>query len=314
MTSISARLSGHPGHRRRFGADMASVGLILKPFAALADAEGAEWITTGLFLRWTETFGSASSNARAGRPCIVRGFASWLHGIDDRSEVPPKGLIPRRGTRPRPWIRTEAEIERIAIAAAALPSRSGLRGATCPALFGLIAVTGLRIGEALGLDDRDVDAVNATLSVRHAKSGKCRVIPVARCVVAKPQACRQFRDHVVAHAGSGALFQAGNGKRTSACSAEWNFARVGQAIGLRRPSPGRGRGPRIRDLRRATASPTIPDWFRQGRDVDAEMCKLGACPGHENPSGTWRHIEAVPELPALAGERGLRTLGEGGAS
>ena len=314
MTSISTRLSEYLDHRRRFGADMTGVGLVLKPFAAFADAEGAEWITTELFLRWKETFGSASSNTWAGRLCIVRSFASWLHGIDERCEVPPKGLIPRRGIRPRPWIYTKAEIEQIVITAAALPSPSGLRGATCSTLFGLIAVTGLRIGEALGLDDRDVDTEDATLSIRRAKNGKCRVIPVTWCVVAKLQAYQQFRDHVVARAGSGALFQAESGKRTSVHYAERNFARVGQAIGLRQPSSGRGRGPRIHDLRHAMATVTILDWFRQGRDVDAEMYKLSAYLGHANPAGTWWYIEAVPELLALASERGLRTLGDGGAS
>lgn len=314
MTSISARLSEYLDHRRRFGADMTAVGLALKPFAAFADAEGAEWITTELFLRWKDTFGSAGSNTWAGRLCLVRGFTLWLQGLDDRHEVPPKGLIPWRRSRPRPWIYSEAEIEQIVVAAAALPSQSGLRGATCSTLFGLIAVTGLRVGEALGLDDRDVDAVNATLSVRHGKNRKSRVIPVTRCVVAKLQAYQQFRDHVVVRAGSGALFRAENGKRTTANNAQRNFARVGQIIGLRQPSSGNGHGPRIHDLRHAMASLTILDWFRQGRDVDAEMYKLSAYLGHANPSGTWWYIEAVPELLALASERGLRTLGDGGAS
>ena len=314
MTSISARLSEYLDHRRRFGADMTAVGLDLKPFAAFADAEGAEWITTELFLRWKETFGSAGSNTWASRLCLVRSFARWLQGLDDRHEVPPKGLIPRRGTRPRPWIYSEAEIEQIVITAAALPSRSGLRGATFSTVFGLVAVTGLRIGEALGLDDRDVDAEDAALVIRHAKNGKSRVIPVTRCVVTKLQAYQQFRDHVVAHAGSGALFQAESGKRTKVFSAEWNFARVGQTIGLRKPSSGRGRGPRIHDMRHSMASRTILDWFRQGRDVDAEMYKLSAYLGHAKPSGTWWYIEAVPELLALASERGLKTLGDGGAS
>ena len=84
------------------------------------------------------------------RLCVVRSFAVWLQGLDNRHEVPPKGLLPGRGTHPRQRIYSEAEIERIVVTAAALPSPSGLRGSTCSTLFGLIAVTGLRIGEALG--------------------------------------------------------------------------------------------------------------------------------------------------------------------
>ena len=161
-------------------------------------------------------------------------------------------------------------------------------------------MTGLRIGEALGLDDRDVDAEDATLAIRQTKNAKSRVIPVARCVVAKLQACQHLRDHVVTHAGSDALFRSETGKRTGMYAAFWSFAKVGQAIGLREPSPAKGRGPRIHDLRHSFASRTILDWFRQGLNVDDEMYKLSACPGHKNPAGTWWYIEAVPELLTLA--------------
>ena len=314
MTPLSDRLCASLDHRRRFGADMTSAGSMLKPFVDFAEEEGAEWVTTDLFLRCKETFGSAGPNTWATRLCVVRSFAVWLQGLDNRHEIPPKGLIPGRGRRPRPRIYSEAEIERIVVTAAALPSPSGLRGATCSTLFGLIAVTGLRIGEALGLDDRDVDAEDATLAIRQTKNAKSRVIPVARCVVAKLQACQHLRDHVVTHAGSDALFRSETGKRTGMYAAFWSFAKVGQAIGLREPSPAKGRGPRIHDLRHSFASRTILDWFRQGLNVDDEMYKLSAYPGHKNPAGTWWYIEAVPELLTLASERGLRTLGDGGTS
>ncbi len=312
MTSLSTLLSEYLDHRRRFGADMASAGKMLKPFVAFADAEGAERVTTDLFLRWKAAFGSAGPNTWATRLGVVRSFATWLQGIDERHEVPPKGLVRRRGTRPRPYICSEAEIGRIVLAAAALPSPSGLRGATCSTLFGLIAVTGLRVGEAVGLDDRDVDAVDATLHVRQGKNGRSRVIPVTRCVVDRLQAYQGFRDRAVVHAGSGALFRTDSGRRAGVWTAQRHFREVVQSIGLHPLPP--GRGPRIHDLRHTMASRTILDWFRQGRDVDAEMYKLSAYLGHAGPSSTYYYIEAVPELLALASERGLRTLGDGGAS
>ena len=310
MIPISVRFAEYLDHRRRFGADMTSSAMVLKPFVDFADAEGAERVTTDLFLRWKAAFGSAGPNTWARRLSAVRSFATWLQGIDGRHEVPPRGLVRRRNARPRPYIFGEAEIERIVAAAAALPSPSGLRGATCSTLFGLIAVTGLRIGEATGLDDRDVDAVDATLHVRRSKNGRSRVIPVTRCVVDRLQAYQGFRDRAVGHAGSGALFRADSGRRASIRTAQENFGKVLQATGPLPP----GRGPRIHDLRHTMASRTILDWFRQGRDVDAEMYKLSAYLGHAGPSGTFYYIEAVPELLALASERGLRALGDGGAS
>lgn len=312
MTSLSTLLSEYLDHRRRFGADMASVGKVLKPFVAFADAEGVERVTTDLFLRWKAAFGSAGPNTWATRLGAVRSFATWLQGIDGQHEIPPKGLVRKCRTRPRPYIYSEAEIGQIVSAAAALHSRSGLRGATCSTLFGLMAVTGLRIREALGLDDRDLNARDATLAVRCGKNGRSRVIPVTRCVVAKLQEYQGFRDRAVVHAGSGALFRADSGRRASVRTAQGNFREVVQSIGLRPLPP--DRGPRIHDLRHAMASRTILDWFRQGRDVDAEMYKLSAYLGHAGPSYTYYYIEAVPELLALASERGLRTLGGGGAS
>ena len=311
MTSLSTLLSEYLDHRRRFGADMAAASETLEPFVAFADAEGVERVTTDLFLRWKAAFGSAGPNTWATRLGAVRGLATWLQGIDGLHEIPPKGLVRKRCTRPRPYICSEAEIGRIVAAAAALRSRSGLRGATCSTLFGLIAVTGLRIGEAVGLDDRDLNAGDATLAVRCGKNGRSRVIPVTRCVVDKLQEYQGFRDRAVAHAGSGALFRADSGRRASARTARRNFREVVQSIGLRPLPP--DRGPRIHDLRHTMASRTILDRFRQGRDVDAEMYKLSAYLGHAGPSCTFYYIEAVPELLALASERGLRTLGDGGA-
>ena len=247
MIPISVRFAEYLDHRRRFGADMRSSAVVLKPFVDFADAEGAERVTTDLFLRWKAAFGSAGPITWAKRLCVVRSFATWLQGMDGRHEIPPKGLVPRRGARPRPYIFSEAETGRIVAAAAALPSPSGLRGATCSTLFGLIAVTGLRIGEALGLDDRDLDARDATLHVRHGKNGRSRVIPVTRCVVDRLQAYRQLRDRIVVRADSGALFRADSGRRASVRTAQRNFREVVQAIGLRPLPP--GRGPRIHDLR-----------------------------------------------------------------
>ena len=84
-------------------------------------------------------------------------FARWLHGLDSRNEVPTAGLIPYRLRRPRPYIYSDDEIQCILRAAGKLPSIYGLRGMTFATFFGLVAVTGMRISEAISLDLRDVD-------------------------------------------------------------------------------------------------------------------------------------------------------------
>ena len=181
ITSLCDRLDQYIAERCSHGGNWASPAKQVRPFVTFADSEGVEWITTGLFLHWKERFGSAGRTAWAGRLSAVRVFATWFQGIDPRTEVPPKGLIPHRAMRPKPCIYSGREICRIVAEAADLKCRTGLRGATFSTMFGLIAVTGMRIGEALALHDADVDTGGAVFRVKHAKNGRDRVIPVTGC-------------------------------------------------------------------------------------------------------------------------------------
>ena len=206
--------------------------------------EGDDWITTDLFLRWKGRFGAAGPHTWAIRLSVVRGFAAWLQGIDPRTEVPPRGLIPNRQRRQRPYIYTDDEIARIVTEAAQLPSPRGLRGATYATLFGLLAVTGLRIGEAVGLDDGDVALDTAVLHVRHAKNGRWRVVPFTVCTAERLRAYRVVRNRILG-TPLATFFVGENGRRLTIHMAGYNFTRVRQNIAFREPKAGRGRGPRI---------------------------------------------------------------------
>ena len=313
MTSFTDRLEEYIAFRRRCGGDWNTAAKRLRPFVSFADAKGAEWITVDLFLRWKDTFGAASTATWADRLSAVRGFSAWLKEFDPRTEVPPKGLIPKRYQRPRPYIYADDEIVRIVTEAAALPSRLGLRSVTCATLFGLLAVTGMRVGEAIGLDDGDVDLDAAVLHVRHAKNGKDRFLPVMDCTARHLREYSAARGRILGFKITTAFFADENGLRLRSLSAERNFARVSQKIGLREKQIGNyhGHGPRLHDLRHSFASKTILDWFRLGRDIDREMYKLSTYLGHTNPAGTWWYIEAVPELLRLASERAEQAFREG---
>ena len=294
MTSYADLLDRYLAERRRYGGDLASSGLILRPFVSFADAEGDDRITTDLFLRWKDRFGAAGPHTWAIRLSVVRGFAAWLQGIDPRTEVPPRGLIPNRQRRQRPYIYTDAEIARIVTEAARLPSPRGLRSATYATLFGLLAVTGLRIGEAVGLDDGDVDLDRAVLHVRHAKNERWRVVPFTACTAEHLGAYRTLRNRVLG-ATPAAFFVGENGRRLSIHMAGYNFTRVRQNIGLGEWRAGNGRNPRLHDLRHTMASMTILDWFLSGRDPDREMYKLSTWPGpHETRRNLLVHRGPCP--------------------
>ena len=138
----------------------------------------------------------AQRSTWAERLMCVRVFARYCIGTDPRTEVPPIGLMPYRPKRATPYLYTEEEIRGLMDAAQLLPPSGGLRGLTYRCLFGLLTVTGLRISEALALTRDDVDLQNGLLTIRGAKFGKSRLVPL------HTSACRAL----VHYAGSGMRF------------------------------------------------------------------------------------------------------------
>jgi integrase/recombinase XerD len=176
-------------------------------------------------------------------------------------------------------------------------------------LFGLIAVTGLRISEALSLDVTDVDLASGVLSLRYGKFGKARLLPLADSTTLRLAAYAKERDRLLG-AMSDPFFVSDQGERLTAGGARYNFAVVCQTIGLRPAETRRrhGRGPRIHDLRHTFAVRTLLHWYRTGQDPTREMIKLTTYLGHANPGHTYWYIEAVPELLALASQRAETSL------
>ena len=255
-------------------------------------------------MRWLESLPSASPGTRATRFRVARQFAEWLHGQDPRHEAPPRGLVPGRVQRVHPYIYSDAEIIAIIEHALTLPSVYGMRGLTCSTLFGLIAVTGLRISEALSLDPADLDVESGVLHVRQGKLGKERLLPLDPSVVERLESYSRERNRLLERRPE-AFFVTCEGRRLGDCGARYNFAHVCQQIGLRKPQLylRHGRGPRIHDLRHTFAVRTMLNWYRSGKDVGREIIKLTTWLGHANPANTYWYLEAVPELLELASAR-----------
>jgi integrase/recombinase XerD len=309
MTPLSVRLKQYIAMRRSLGFEMSFAERVLRKFAEFADRERAEHITVDLFLRWKGQYGSANNYTWGRRLSMVRIFAGWLQGFDSRTEVPPAGLIASRPRRARPYIYTDDQIAAIVTEAGRLPSPYGLRAWTCSTLFGLIAVTGLRVNEALGLDDEDIDLKEAVPTIRRAKDRKSRFVPISPCAAERLRVYQAERNRILG-AGRVAFFLLENGERPTDCCARYNFAVVCQRIGLRKPQRfcRHGCGPRIHDLRHTLAVRTIIDWYRRGLEPEREMLKLSTYLGHSKPELTYWYIEATPELLHLASERAERNL------
>lgn len=304
MSDLRQELERYVAIRRSLGYDLGTTARILGRFVNFAESQAVEHVSTDLFLRWQKVYGQASRQTWATRYGIVRLFAHWLHGLDPAHEALPRGLIPHRIRRQRPYIYSQDEIVRIVTAASNLPSVYGLRGLTFSTLFGLIAATGLRISEALDLDTGDADLEAGVLTIRRGKSGKARLVPLDGSVVHFLLAYVSERNRLLGSIPQ-PLFVGKQGCRVTDCNARYNFALVCQNIGLRSQQRfGRhGLGPRIHDLRHSFAARTMLGWYRTGRDAAVEMHKLTTYLGHTKPENTYWYLEAVPELLELAAER-----------
>ncbi len=303
MSTMSEALDGYLEYRQRYGLTHCShLPWILGRFARYADSVGAQRITSRLFLDWRHCYPDTRDITWVTRLSHVRGFARWCRLGDPAAELPASDLIRCRARRPKPYIYRRQEIAAILDEAGRLPSPVGLRAATGQTLFGLLAVTGMRLGEALALDDGDL--ADCVLTVRQSKNGHCRLVPVAAGTCERLAAYRQRRRQLFG-AGCEAFFLNEKGRRPVHNTVQAEFASIGKRIGLRDADGGgrNGRGPRIHDLRHTFAVSTMIRWYREGADVGQEIMRLTTMLGHRRPAATYWYIEAVPELMELACQR-----------
>lgn len=314
MTDLNKALADYLALRRSLGFNLRLTARELPRFVQFIEDRGATAITTELALQWAQKDPMASSVTHADRLAMVRRFAAWLSATDPRTEIPPERLLQRRYQRPAPYIYSDKEVADIVSVAADLPSYKGLRGPTFSTVFGLLAVTGMRIGELVGLDRDDVDLKAGILNVRLGKRGKQRFVPIHATTQHALLHYRTRRDAILPDVKHPAFFVSERGRRVTAFSAWQNFVKVTRQIGLRPPAEqdGRGCGPRQHDLRHRFAVTTLIRWIRSGADVDREIPKLATYLGHESPVEVYWYLQAVPELLQLVTQQSERIATGGG--
>jgi integrase len=264
----------------------------LREFVSFVEARRARTITAKLALAWA-TLPPRSQVSSAIRLNEVRRFARHVASIDPKTEIPPKGIFPQR-SRPKPYLYSDAEIDALLAAALALPPTDGLRRWTYHRLFGLFAVTGMRLSEAIGLHRDDVDLEQGVLTVRQAKFGKSRLIPLHPTTNAALRSYAERRDR---HLGSRCglhFFVAERGGRLLNEYVQRVFWRLSREIGLRRP--GASTGPRIHDLRHTFAIRALLGWYREGTNIEKSLPVLSTYLGHTCVGDTYWYLSAYPGL------------------
>jgi integrase len=295
MSALGSALADYLGVRRALGYKLAEAGRVLPRFVAHLDADGAEVVTIASALAWATETGRGAGVAR--RLQAIRGFALYLQALDPAHEVPPAGLVPDRSRRAVPHLYSDADI--VALMAAARDLGLPLPAATTEAVIGLLAVTGMRVGEVLALNVADVDWETGVVTVWLAKFNKSRHVPLAPTTLAALAEYRRTSRRLAPDTTTPALFVGPRGRRLSYCAFSAAFAGLADAAGISTPS---GR-PRIHGFRHSFAVSTLVGWYRDGADVHALLPRLSTYLGHVSPASTYWYLSAAPELLALAAER-----------
>jgi integrase len=285
--------------RRALGYRLARPEKLLGQFLDYLDQIGESRTTVAAALDWARLPAGGDSNWWAYRLSVVRGFATYLHTLNPTHEVPAADLLPHRPLRASPYLYSDTDIAVLIAATSTL--RSPLRRATFATLIGLLAVTGMRVGEAIGLDRGDVDLTAGWLLVRQGKFGKARELALHSTTVEVLRRYQRLRDRVAPTTGATAFLVSTAGTRLIYCNVHATFHRLVRLAGL--PPRSASCRPRIHDLRHSFAVRAMLDDYAAGEDGQIRLTLLSTWLGHIHPSSTYWYLSASPELMAIAAQR-----------
>lgn len=299
MSRLHALLDDYLALRRGLGFKLRQERLLLPGFVDLVEQAGEKSVTVELALAWAKKPTGVDPFRWKRRLSMVRGFARYAHAFDPATAVPPNGLLAYRATRPTPFLFSDQEIA--ALLAATDTLRSRLLAVTYRTLFGLLAVTGLRVGEAIDLDREDVDLARRLLTVRQTKFNKSRLLPLHPSTSDALATYTQERDRLCPKRKASSFFVSTAGTRLLYPVVRNVFVDLANDVGIQPRSP--SCRPRLHGLRHSFVVNTLLGWYRDGVDVAAKLPALAAYLGHSHPASTYWYLQAVPELLTVAAQR-----------
>jgi integrase len=298
MKNLRQAVQEYLSMRRALGFKLQEAGKALLDFVAFMEEHHASYITSKLALAWAQRPQNVQPAYCAQRLTHVRVFARHRSAADPRTQIPPPGLLPFQPNRARPYLYSEDEIERLLQAALKMPcryERGELRPWIYYCLFGLLSVSGLRLGEAQNLELQDVDLKIGVLTIRGAKFGKTRLVPLhaSTCQVLRNYIARRNR-HWAQRPVSSYLFVSSWGNRLDSGDVHRTFYALSRQIGLR--GKREKRGPRLHDFRHRFATNTLVRWYRSNQDPERRLPILSAYLGHVHVADTQWYLTGSPEL------------------
>jgi integrase/recombinase XerD len=299
MKSLREHVDDYLRLRRALGYKLERHGRLLPQLITYLEAAGASTITSELAISWARQPARAHPRHWAARLAIARGFAAYMQTIDPRTEVPPADVFAVRYRRPTPYLWSEEDIRRLLGAAGAL--RQPLKAASFEALFGLLAVSGMRVGEAIALDLDDVDLERGVVTIREqtAKLERARLVPLHPTTVEALAHYVRTRQRLCPRPRSRAFFLSASGARVDRSEVSKTLGKITIALGLRTETA----RPRAHDLRHGFAVSTLIEWQRSGVPIDERIAALSTYLGHISPADTYWYLTATPELMGAAARR-----------
>jgi integrase len=310
MSELRKSLRSYLALRRALGFKLKSQGRLLHRFVDFAEEQSASFITRNLALQFALASPHGQPALCAKRLQIVRTFAEYQAGVDPRTEIPPRGLLPDGYIRRSPYVYSDNDIRKLVEGALRLSSRHGLRATTFATLLRLLVITGMRIGECLALDCEDVDLINGIIHVRDAKFGKSQLAPLHPSTRNALKHYAALRDEILPQRKDNRFFVSELGTGLSLSQVQHTFCKLVRRVGLR--SPAGQRGPRIHDFRHGFAIRTIERLYHSGADVERQLPVLATYLGHVDAVSTYWYLTATPKLMRLASRRLGRKRKEAG--
>ena len=304
--SLKAAVAFYLQSRRGLGFALESEGCLLNNLVAYArQVHHRGPLSTELALNWVQIPSPATARRRARRWEAVRHFALFWAAFDPRTQIPPAGLFGAAYGRVPVHIYTPQEIAALLGAAQRLSGPGALHAQTFGTLLGLLACTGLRISEALALDLSDWQPAQGLLTIREAKFGQSRYVPLSPSGTRALEAYLCHRAQALARLRSSALFLNSQGQRLTYRQAGRTFDALRRQLGWQDQRP----RPRLHDLRHTFAVECLLGWYRQGQEeLNAKILSLAVYLGHRNIRHTYWYLTAVPELLALGSARWAKAL------
>jgi integrase/recombinase XerD len=299
MSILEERVDDYLRLRRALGFKLERHGQILPQLVAYLQAAGASTVTSELAIAWARLPTGAHPRHWAARLAVARGFAAYLQTIDPQAEVPPGDVFAVRYQRPTPYLWGQQDIERLLDATRTLTPP--LKAASHEALFGLLAVTGMRIGEALALEPRDVDLAAGVITIRAqvAKLERARLVPLHATTVQALHSYARIRERLCPDPRSSVFFLSATGGRLDHSQVNKTLRKITTELGLRTETV----HPRAHDLRHSFAVQALLEWQRSGIPIDERIAGLAVYLGHVSPAETYWYLSATPELMGLAAGR-----------